>query len=210
MPIALRADDHLGGLSRPPPTTITNAKIRAAIEAYSESRAASQPAVQDCLKAEHTLRQQAVEADAQLLADSLENQSADPGSPNTQAADEEITALRRRADDSEIVGSRRLADLQAVLDREGDAWRRELEDELANASQTWQDLLDLIPQAYARVADARALIAFTIRGRYFAPSTPAAYVGTVPEIGVDRALAVLREVAKRLPADQLEGAQTAA
>jgi hypothetical protein len=104
------------------------------------------------------------------------------------------------------VVQRRVTDLRAALTQHGHEWIRELDAQHAQAARAWQNALDLVTEAYAKLSAIDALRTFTTQGHYWAPGTLTPRIGTPPEINLDDALAALRGFApvERVQAEAIE------
>jgi hypothetical protein len=178
------------------------------VAAYRAARDAEQQAHRDHVDAEQ-LRLQAMQADAQLSADALETDSEDPGTPNVDEADRRIASLGRRVEAAKLVTARRVGEVQAALDQYGGEWMADLQDEHDELCRSWQRALDDLIAQQRLIAGLRAVVNFTVRGRYSGPAELTPYIGQVPQIPADQAVAVLR-VYGRPPEQSGEQDQTAA
>ncbi len=107
--------------------------------------------------------------------------------------------------------ARRAAGLQDALSEHGDDWIASLEDRYGEACDKWQALLDSVTAAYDALAAVESLRLFCQRGRYWHPAVLSPYVGKLPEnVGLDAAIAVLRDFASPEPNEQQATAERVA
>lgn len=149
---------------------IAHDEIRAAVGAYETAKKARWDAWQRITEIAGT-RDAAIESDATLLADAIEAGEEDPGQPNTLRVDAEIAAARRKAEATDVLIDRRVADVQASLDEYADEWISQLEGEHAEAVRAWLARVDVIAEAQAKMVAAEALMAFTSSGKWWPHGT---------------------------------------
>jgi hypothetical protein len=92
-------------------------------------------------------------------------------------SDPEIVAVlkayeaERRPETMDLVSARRLAELREAFDGDGVAeWVAQLETVREQRRVAWQEAIDHLLVAHTGLAGTEALITFTRRGSYFAPS----------------------------------------
>ena len=98
--------------------------------------------------------------------------SAGPGQQNTLRVDVEIAAARRKAEATDVLIDRRVADVQAALTEYGAAWALQLERDYGEAVRAWLALLDVVAESQSKMAAAESFRGFVRSGRWWARTRP--------------------------------------
>lgn len=157
MPIEL--DPHRPSL---PPAEVVEVKaIRNAIEAYNAARHAAHVADREATALEQA-HPQAVEKDRHLYAAAITKDKGDPGTPNTDAHDEQLNAARRHAAARKLVEEQAFDALRKAFDQHGPEWGDVAEQRLDTTRHEYDEAIDMLAEKHAALAQAESVAAFAL------------------------------------------------
>jgi hypothetical protein len=207
MGIALTADSRLGGLDLPPRDILaTVPELAAVTDAYREAlglyRELSQAATRD-----QVALAEAAQRDAEAWADAKQRGEDIPGPTHVREAEDRIRDAQHRVAGAKVVLERSEQAVREAFDSHGDQLLALVEADKAQDVRELHDAVDTAAECTERIAGRDAVLRMKRTGRFIASVKPTAYVGQLPQgVGVDAALAVLRDFAK--PAPVTEPAET--
>jgi hypothetical protein len=212
MTIELTRDERFGRVNLPPAQEIEEPNIRQAVAEFHAAANDANTARQTAVQLEQE-RPQAVERDAEALADAREAGKLDPGAKHTAEHDERIADAERQARAAEILRDRAFAKLAEALAAQGDEWQALAAKRLADARAKFLRAVDRLEAQQRELATAASLDGFvTNGGRYRQPGGYAAGIrASGQSLPIDAVLAGLRALAEppREPAGDLRIVESA-